>query len=103
MEDKAKISEFYLHNLALIYLNVWDANAKLGDLQLMALASWMSHEEARAKEVKRILEKEEGKPLYIRSEQINSMVVISNHNIISNDAQLAPRYLVTQEKTITHF
>jgi len=31
------------------------------------------------------------------------MVVISNHNIISNDAQLAPRYLVTQEHAISHF
>ena len=34
----------------------------------MALASWMSHEEAMAKEVKTILEKEEGEPLYIREE-----------------------------------
>jgi len=33
---------------------MWDPNVKLGDLQLMALASWMSHEE-----VKRIVEKEE--------------------------------------------
>ena len=41
LEDKAKLFEFYLHNLALIDLNVWDPNAKLGDLQLMALASWM--------------------------------------------------------------
>lgn len=60
LEDKAKISEFYLHNLALTYFNVWDPNVKLGDLQLMALASQMSREEARVKEVKRILEKEEG-------------------------------------------
>ena len=49
LEDKAKIYEFYLHSLALTDLNVWDPNPKLGDLQLMALASWMSHEEARTK------------------------------------------------------
>lgn len=54
-EGKAKLSKFYLHNLALTYLNVWDPNAKLGDLQLMAFASWMSHEGARAKQVKRIV------------------------------------------------
>ena len=46
LEERAKISEFYLHNLTLIDLNVWDPNPKLGDLQLMAFASWMSHEEA---------------------------------------------------------
>lgn len=37
---------------------MWDPNPKLGDLQLMALASWMSHEEFRAKKVKRVLERE---------------------------------------------
>jgi len=103
LEDKANISKFYLHNLALIDLNVWDPNPKLGDLQLMALASWMSHEEVRCKEVKRELEREETDPLHIRAEQINSMVVISTHNIIANDPQLAPRYLSTQEKAVTHF
>ena len=55
----------------------------------------MSHEEDRAEEVKRIVEKEEKEPLYIREEKINSSVVISNHNIIFNDAQLVPRYLAT--------
>lgn len=57
--------------MALTNLNVWDPNAKLGDLQQIALASWMSHEEARAKEVKGVLEREERDPLYIRVEHIN--------------------------------
>jgi len=48
VEDKAKITQFYLHNMALIDMNLWDPNARLGDLQLMAMASWMSHEEKRA-------------------------------------------------------
>jgi len=39
LEDKAKMAKFYFHNMALIDMNVWDPNAKLGDLQLMALAS----------------------------------------------------------------
>ena len=83
LEDKAKISEFYLHNLALTYLNVWDPNPKLQDLQMMALASWMSHEEARAKEVNIVFEREETQPLYIREEHNNYMVVISTHNLIA--------------------
>lgn len=38
-EDKAKMAEFYLHNMALTDMNVWDPNSKLGHLQLMAMAS----------------------------------------------------------------
>jgi len=41
-EDKEKMEKFYLHNMALTDMNVWDPNARLGDLQLMAMASWMS-------------------------------------------------------------
>lgn len=103
LEDRDKLFEFYLHNLALTYLNVWDPNAKLGDLQLMALASWMNHEEPRAVEMKKIMAREETKPLMIRAEQSNPMAVISTHNLISNDPQLVPRYLSSQEKSITHF
>lgn len=69
----------------------------------MALSSCMGDEKTRAEEVKRIVEKEEREPLYIKTEQINSMVVISNHNIISNDAQIVLRYLDTQEHAILHF
>lgn len=42
LEDRAKLSDFYLHNLALTDLNVWDPNEKLRDLQLMALTSWIN-------------------------------------------------------------
>ena len=85
LEDKVNIYEFYLNNFALENLNVWDPNAKLGDLQLMALTSWMSHKEATTKKVKIFVETEEIETLYIIVEKINSMVFI-NHNIISNDA-----------------
>lgn len=59
LEDRAKMSEFHLHNLALIDLNVWDPNSKIGDLQLMALASWMNHEEMRTIEMKKVMERED--------------------------------------------
>jgi len=32
IEDRAKLVEFYLHNLTLTNMNVWDPNAKLGDV-----------------------------------------------------------------------
>lgn len=57
-EDKEKIEKFYLHNMALIDMNVWDPNARLGDLQLMAMASWMNHEALRAAEVRNLMIKE---------------------------------------------
>ena len=37
-EDKAKMAKLFLHNMALTDMNVWDPNAKLEDLQLMAMA-----------------------------------------------------------------
>jgi len=40
----------------------------LGDLQLMALASWMNHEEAKATKIKRVLAREEEEPLFVRVE-----------------------------------
>jgi len=50
-EDKAKLAELYLQNLALPNMNLWDPNTTLGDLQLMAMAPWLSHEEKRAVEI----------------------------------------------------
>jgi len=57
-KDKAKMVEFYLHNMALIDMNVWDPNANIGALQLMAMASSMNHEELRAAETKWLMIKE---------------------------------------------
>jgi len=65
VEDKGKLAEFYLHNMALTDMNLWDPNAMLGDLQLMAMASWMSHEEKRATKIKKLMEKELNEPLMI--------------------------------------
>ena len=52
------MAEFYLNNMALTYINIWDPNAELEDLQLMVLESWMNHEKSRAAEMKRILARE---------------------------------------------
>ena len=62
IEDKVKLAGFYLHNMALTDMNLWDRNARLGDLQLMAMASWMSHEEKKAVEIKKLMEKEQDEP-----------------------------------------
>jgi len=97
------MAEFHLHNMALTNMNVWDSNAKLGDLQLIDLASWMNHEESRAAEMKRIFAREQNIPLLIRAEQSNPMALINTHNLIANDPQLAPRYLASQEQSISHF
>ena len=97
------MDDFYLHNMALTNMNVWDPNTKPRDLQLMALESWMNHEESRATEMKKILERKQTEPLLIRAKQSNPMALISTHNLIANDPQLAPRYLATQEQAISHF
>ncbi len=55
-EDKAKLSEFYLHNLALPNITSWDPNTVVGDMQLMAMTSWLNHEEKRADEVRNVMD-----------------------------------------------
>lgn len=47
MVNKEKMAEFYMHNLVLTYLNIWDPNPRMGDMKLMALASWMFNEETK--------------------------------------------------------
>ena len=42
----------------------------------MGLESWMSHEEARAEEVKRVMKKGENEPLYIRVELMSLIDII---------------------------
>jgi len=87
--------EFYLHNMALTNMNIWDPNAEPGDIQLMALASSMNHEKSRAANMIRILAREQNELL--RAEQSNPMALISTHNLIANDPELTPRYLAAQE------
>ena len=103
LEDKAKMAELYLHNMALMDMNVWDPNAKLGDLQLMAMASWMNHEELRVAEMKILMIKEKNEPLMIREKPLDPMALINIDNLLAIDRQIAPRYLANQAQDITHF
>lgn len=92
-----------MNNMVLTNMKFWDPNSRLGDAQLMALASWLVHEEARAKEVKKFMAKEESEPLCIIAELPSPKVVIRNHSLISANPKLAPRYLEKQEQAILHF
>ena len=39
----------------------------------------------------------------IRTESLDPMALISTHNLLANDPQIAPKYLVNQEQAIAHF
>jgi len=93
LEDKEKMVEFYLHNMALTNMNVWDPNARLGDMQLKAMASWMNHEELRAAKIRRFMVKEQNETLMIRAEPSDPMALISAQNLLANNPQIAPRYI----------
>lgn len=69
----------------------------------MELASWLTHEEIRDEEVKKVMAKEEKEPLYIKEELVSPATIINNDNLISYDSDLAPKYITTQEKSILHF
>ena len=84
-EDKAKLAEFYLHNLALPNMNLWDPNAALGYLQLMAMASWLSHEEKRAVEIRKVMDKELSESLMIRAESEDSLALVYADQHLANN------------------
>lgn len=50
--------ELYIHNLILVDMKFFDPNSRMGDVQLMELASSLTHEEARVKEAKGAIFKE---------------------------------------------
>lgn len=102
-KDKAKLAEFYLHNLALPNMNLWDPNAALGDLQLMAMASWLSHEEKRVVEIQKIMTKELSEPLMIRAEPEDPSTLIYSHQHLVDNPHIAPDYVERQPQTIAHF
>ena len=101
-EDKEKMEYFYLHNMALTDMNVWDPNARLGDLKLMAMASLMNHEDLRATEIKILMIKEQNELLMIRAKPLDPMALISTRNLLANDPQIAPKYLANQDQAIAH-
>lgn len=42
--EKDQLSEFYLHNLVTTSPYKWSPNSYVGEFQLRALTSWMTHE-----------------------------------------------------------
>ena len=93
VEGKEKITNFYLHNMALTNMNLWDPNVVLGDLQPMAMASWMTHEEKRAVENQKMMEKELNEPLMIQAELEDPMALISSHQHLAANPQSVPKYM----------
>ena len=53
--DQEKMKIFYMHNFVLTNMEIWDPNPTMGDMQLMALASWMVNEDTRAKEIGKVM------------------------------------------------
>ena len=92
-EDKAKLAEFYLHNLALPNVVSWDPNTALGDMKLMAFASWLNHEDQRAAETKSVMNRELNEPLLIRAEPEDPVALISAHQHLSTDPTASLRYM----------
>jgi len=84
-------------------MNLWDPNAGLGDLQLMAMASWMSHEEKRETKIKKLMVKEQNEPVMIRAEPSYPMALISTHQQLAANPESAPKYANDQAQAIAHF
>ena len=103
MVDKEKMSELYMHNLVLTNLNIWDPNPRMGDMKLMALASWMVNEETRVKEMRMVMRRENIEPLHIRAEHFSPRGVINNHIKIEKYHEFEKRYLHTQSQAMNHF
>jgi len=95
-EDKAKLSEFYLHNLALPNVTSWDPNPAVGDMQLMEMNSWLNHEEKRAAEVRSVMDRELHEPLLIRAEPGDPTALISSHRHLATNSYTFLEYMDRQ-------
>ena len=69
----------------------------------MAMASWMSHEEKRATEVRSIIGRELSEPLMIRAKPDDPSAVISAHQHLANSPRDLPEYIEQQAQAIAHF
>ena len=103
MVDQEKMAEFYVHKFVLTNLDIWDLNPTMGDMQLMALASWMVNEDTREKEIWKVMGRRKREPLYIRLEFLSPRGVILNHQEIERDHAMAESYLKNQNQVIVHF
>lgn len=96
VEDKGKLEEFDLHNFTLPNMNLWDPNAALGDVQLMAMASWLSHEKRRVVEIWKVMERELSEPLMIRAKPEDPSTLVYGHQHLANNPQVLPDYIERQ-------
>lgn len=69
----------------------------------MAFDLWITHEEAKAEEVKRVMDREVNEPLWIIEELRGPCLVTSNNRLIPRDPRLAPSYIEKHEYAILHF
>lgn len=84
-------------------MNIWEPNKRMEDVKLLALASWLTHEEAKNYEIKRVMYREVNEPLWIIIELRGTHLVTSNHNIIFKDPGLVETYMEKQKHEILHF
>lgn len=61
----------------------------MGDMQLIALESWMVNDETREQEMRRVMTRETREPLHIGAKLFNPRGVINNHITIEEDPKLA--------------
>ena len=57
----------------------------LGDVQLMAMASWLSHEEKREAEIRKVMDREVSEPLMIRAEPEDPLALVYSHQHLANN------------------
>ena len=82
-----------MHNLVLTNLDIWDPNPTMGDMQLMALVSWMVNEDNRSKEIWKVMGRRNREPLHIKPELFSTREVILNRQEIERDPTLVESYL----------
>jgi len=79
--------------LALPNITSWDPNTAVGDMQLMAMTSWLNHEEKRATEVRNVMDRELQEPLLIRVEPGDPTALISAHQHLTTNSQALLEYM----------
>jgi len=84
-------------------MNLYDPNTALGDLQLMAIAFWLSHEEKRVVEIQKIMARELSEPLMIREEPEDPSTLIYSHRHLADNPHIAPDYVERLAQATAHF
>ena len=79
--------------MALPDMNLWDPNVALEDIQLMAMASWLSHEEKRAIEIQKFMTKVLSEPLLITTELEDLSALIYAHQHLARNPQVLLDYV----------